>query len=101
MSTLESAIVFTLILVMLSVMIAGPEAIILDSYGCAKDGGNELFFMEQDKDVLDKNYVHGSVCYDASPEKLCTYLTGLSDNFRIIYGAFTELTEEEKNEEEG
>ena len=55
MSTLESAIVFSLILVMLSFMIAGPEAIILDSFDCAKDGGNELFYMEQDKEVMEKN----------------------------------------------
>ncbi len=101
MSTLESAIVFSLILVMLSFMIAGPEAIMLDSFDCAKDGGNELFYMEQDKEVMEKNYVHGTVCYDTSPEKLCTYLTGLSDNFRIIYGAFNDLAEEVSNEEEG
>ena len=99
MSTLESAIVFTLILMMLSFMIAGPEAIILDSYDCAKDGGNELFYMEQDKEVLEKKYVHGVVCYDTSPEKMCTYLTGLSDNFRIIYGAFSDLAKEGADEE--
>ena len=100
MSTLESAIVISLILVMLSFMIVGPEALILDSFECAKDGGNELFYMEKDKQVIDKNYVSGAVCYDTSPEKLCTYLTGLSDNFRIIYGAFTELAQEDSNEEE-
>ena len=71
----------------------------MDSYDCAKDGGNELFYMEQDKEVLEKNYVHGVVCYDTSPEKMCTYLTGLSDNFRIIYGAFSDLAKEGADEE--
>ena len=94
MSTLETAIVFTLILVMISFMITGPEAIALDSFECARDGGNELFFMERDRGVLEENYVGGAVCYDASPEKLCTYLSGISDNFRLIYGSVFDLSQE-------
>lgn len=99
MSTLEAAITFSLILVMLAFMVTGPEAIALDSFECAKDGGNELFYMERDKDVADKNLVGGVYCYDASPEKLCTYLTGISDNFRLVYGAFYELSQEGSDEE--
>ena len=99
MSTLEAAITFSLILVMLAFMVTGPEAIALDSFECAKDGGNELFFMESDKDVADKVIVGGVSCYDTSPEKLCTYLTGISDNFRLVYGAFYELSQEGTNEE--
>ena len=94
MSTLETAIVFTLILVMISFMITGPEAIALDSFECARDGGNELFFMERDREVLDENYVSGAICYDASPEKLCTYLSGISDNFRLVYGSVFDLSQE-------
>ena len=94
MSTLETAVVFTLILVMISFMITGPEAIALDSFECAKDGGNELFFMERDREVLDENYVRGVVCYDASPEKLCTFVSGISDNFRLIYGSVFDLSQE-------
>ena len=94
MSTLETAVVFTLILVMISFMITGPEAIALDSFECAKDGGNELFFMERDREVLDENYVSGVVCYDASPEKLCTFVSGISDNFRLIYGSVFDLSQE-------
>ena len=45
MLTLEAALTFSLILVMLAFMITGPESIALDSFQCAKDGGNELFFM--------------------------------------------------------
>ncbi|MBR4404238.1 MAG: hypothetical protein IKT10_03910 [Clostridiales bacterium] len=92
MSSLESAICFSLILVLLAFMITGPEAIALDSFQCAKDGGNELFYMEKDKDVLYKNNVRGVACYDASPEKLCTFLTGISDNFRLIYGSVFDLS---------
>ena len=50
MSTLESAICISLILVLLTFMITGPECIALDSFECAKDGGNELFYMEQDRE---------------------------------------------------
>ena len=99
MSTLESAIVFSLILVLLSFMITGPEAIALDSFECAKDGGNELFFMERDRDVAYSYYVGGAVCYDTSPERLCTYLSGISDNFRLLYESVFELSKEERNEE--
>lgn len=95
MSTLESAIAFSLILIVLAFMITAPESIALDSFECAKDGGNELFYMEQDRGVADTNYVHGVSCYDTSPERLCTFLTGISDNFRIIYGSVFELAKEE------
>lgn len=99
MSTLETAITFSLILVMLAFMITGPESIALDSFECAKDGGNELFFMERDKEIADKVVVSGVDCYDTSPEKLCTYLSGISDNFRLIYGSVYELSQEAADEE--
>lgn len=100
MSTLETAICFTLILVLLTFMITGPEAIALDSFECAKDGGNELFYMEQDRSVMYRNTVHGAACYDTSAERLCTYLTGISDNFRLIYGTVLDLSKEAGNEED-
>ena len=99
MSTLEAAITFSLILIVLSFMITGPEAIALDSYESAKAGGNELFYMEQDREVLYKNTVDGALCYDTSPEKFCTYLTGISDNFRLIYGSVFDLSQEAKDED--
>lgn len=99
MSTLESAIVFSLILVLLTFMITGPEAIALDSFECARDGGNELFYMERDMDVACSYYVRGAVCYDTSPERLCTYLSGISDNFRLLYDSAFALAKEEENEE--
>ena len=98
MSTLESAIAFSLILILLAFMVSGPESVALESFELAKDGGNELFFMERDKGVISSNSVNGVVCYDVSPEKLCTYLTGVSDNFRLIYGSVFELSKEENNE---
>ena len=100
MSTLETAISFSLILLLLTFLITGPEAIALDSFECAKDGGNELFYMEQDRAVMYRNTVGGSVCYDTSAEKLCTYLTGLSDNFRLVYGSVFDLSKEAQNDKD-
>ena len=54
MSTLETAIVFTIVLTLITFFVTAPEST--------------------------------AISYDASPERLCTYLTGLSDNFRLIYG---------------
>jgi len=99
MSTIESAIAFSLILIMLAFIIAAPEAIALDSFECAKDGGNELFYMEQDREVMYGNTVHGVTCYDTSAERLCTFLTGISDNFRLIYGSVFDLSKGAENEE--
>ena len=99
MSTIESAIAFSLVLIMLAFMITAPEALALESFERAKDGGNELFYMERDKEVAYKNTVRGVVCYDTSPEKLCTYLSGVSDNFRIIYGAVYDLSKEAQDAE--
>ena len=99
MSTLETAISFSLILLLLTFLITGPEAIALDSFECAKDGGNELFYMEQDREVMYGNTVHGVTCYDTSAERLCTFLTGISDNFRLIYGSVFDLSKGAENEE--
>lgn len=95
MSTLESAIAFSLILVLLSFMITGPESIALDGFDRAREGGDELFYMELDRDVAYENTVNGVTCYDTSPEKLCTFLTGISDNYWLLYGSIYELAEEE------
>ena len=100
MSSLESAIAFSLIIVMLVFMISAPEKTALESFQCAKDGGNELFYMERDKEVTYKNTVRGVVCYDTAPEKLCTFLTGVSDNFRLIYGSVFDFSQEAQDEED-
>ena len=99
MSTLEAAITFSLILVFLAFLITGPEALALECFDQAKDGGNELFHMEEDREIFYKNRVGGVDCYDTSPERLCTYFTGVSDNFRLIYGSVFEWSKEEKDEE--
>lgn len=100
MSTLESAIAFSLIILLLVFMITGPESLALESFNRAKDGGTELYYMERDDEVMDKHYVHAVTCYDTSPERFCTFLTGLSDNFKLIYGSMYDLTKEAAEDED-
>ena len=100
MSTLESALAFSLIIIVLVFMITAPESIALESFDRAKDGGNELYFMERDQEVMSKHYVHSVACYDTSPERFCTFLTGLSDNFRLLYGSMYDLTKEAAEDED-
>ena len=49
-------------------------------------GFEECAFQNSDRKLLNERKIGSAVSYDVSPERLCTYLTGLSDNFRLIYG---------------
>ena len=42
--------------------------------------------MRRPSSLMDSRTIGGSESYNTSPEKLCTYLTGISDNYRIVYG---------------
>lgn len=86
MSTLETAVVFTLILTMLSFMVTTPESTALAAFDDCKYGFEECVFQNRDKKLFAEKKVGSSMSYDTSPERLCTYLTGLSDNFRLVYG---------------
>ena len=91
MSTLESAIVFTLILSLLTFMVTAPESIAIEAFDDCKYGFEECTFQNSDKKLLNDKKIGNVVSYDASPERLCTYLTGLSDNFRLVYGKAASL----------
>lgn len=70
MSTLESAICFTLVLFVLCLLIVMPMQICIDTLDCTNTAI---------EDVLDDN--DGFI----SSERLNTFLVGISDNYRIIY----------------
>jgi len=91
MSTLESAIVFTLILTLLTFMVTAPESAAISAIDDCRYGFEECAFQNKDKKLLNDKKIGTAVSYDASPERLCTYLTGLSDNFRLIYGKAASL----------
>lgn len=91
MSTLESAIVFTLILTLLTFMVTAPESTAIEAFDDCKYGFEESAFQNIDKKLLNEKKIGNAVSYDTSPERLCTYLTGLSDNFRLVYGKAASL----------
>ena len=86
MSTLETAIAFTVIVTFLTFLIVCPEELALQSLEDVKAGGEEIGFFIDDSSLMDSRTIGGSESCNTSPEKLCTYLTGISDNYRIIYG---------------
>lgn len=86
MSTLETAIAFTVIITFLTFLIVCPEELALRSIEDVKAGGEEIGFYIDDSSLMDSRTIGGSESYNISPEKLCTYLTGISDNYRIVYG---------------
>ncbi len=87
MSTLETAFAFTVIITFLTFLITGPEELVLDCIEDVKAGDEEIGFFIDDSGLIDSTDIGGNVSYNTSPEKLCTYVTGISDNYRIIYGA--------------
>ena len=82
MSTLQTSIVFTFVLLVLSGLIVVPARLCADT-------------------AADSRYITDEVLNDyedlISPERLNTFFTGLSENYRIIYGS---LSGEAADEEE-
>ncbi|MBO4450242.1 MAG: hypothetical protein J5777_06620 [Clostridiales bacterium] len=102
MSTLETAVVFTIILTMLTFFVTAPEKSAMEALSDCRAGFEESEFQNKDLKLYSEKKIGTAVSYDTSPEKLCTYLTGLSDNFRLIYGKAAGLASGvESNEENG
>jgi len=82
MSSLETAIVFSVVLTVLSGMIIFPAELCADTLSDAREAITDV--IEPDADII-------------SPERLNTFLTGISENYRIIYGAIAgEVSDEEE-----
>jgi len=86
-SSVETAVVFTAILLVLTFLITGSEDMAVDGLRKAKYGISEVAYMEEDGDILSMKKIDSADAVNASPEKLCTLLSGISDNYRIIYDA--------------
>ena len=86
MSTIETAIAFTVIITFLTFLIVCPEEVALECIEEVRYGDKEICFYIDDCGLMDSKEIGGNESYNTSPEKLCTYLTGVSDNYRIIYG---------------
>ena len=99
MSTLETAVVFTIILTMLTFFVTAPEKSAMEALSDCRAGFEESEFQNKDLKLYSEKKIGTAVSYDTSPEKLCTYLTGLSDNFRLIYGRAATIANGVKTDE--
>ena len=90
-SSLETAIVFSLVLAFLCFLIAGPEKLILETLEDADNGMRELEYELHNRDIISSRNVDGVVVYSASPEAFCTVLSGISDNFTLMYKGIWEV----------
>ena len=84
-STIENAIVMSIVLTVLVLLVTGPEDISLRTLDDCRYGMDEIEFMTEDSDVIRYGKIHKVKVSDASPERMCTFLQGLSDNYRLLY----------------
>ena len=81
MSSLETAIVFSAVLIVLSGLIVLPADLCARTLSDAMAAIEDVY--ERDSDVI-------------SPERLNTFFTGISENYRIIYGSILEEVSDEE-----
>jgi len=86
-SSVETALVFTVIILIMTFLVTGSEGMAVDGLWKAKYGISEIAYMEEDDDILAIKKIDSADAVNTSPEKLCTLLSGMSDNYRIIYDA--------------
>ncbi len=85
-SSIETAVVMSVILIILTFLIAEPINIVVDCHD------SEEVFMDNLDDHMDNSVIydeHGN-CFITGPEKLCTVLTGVSDSYQLIYDGITD-----------
>lgn len=93
-STLETAIVFTVVFMVIILMIVLPMNLCADSVNIANSANEEISFHLQNGDITEGRTINGIECHSTTPEELCTFLTGISENYRIIYGTIIEVSDE-------
>ena len=90
-STIENAIVMSIVLAVLVILVTGPEDIGLRALDDCRYGMKEIEFMTGDSDVIRYGKIHKVQVTDTSPERMCTFLQGLSDSYRLIYQSGEDL----------
>ena len=91
-NSLETAIVISVVLVVLALLITGPEDVCLSALEDCRYGMEEIDYELGNEEVFRSTTSHGTVVSDVCAERLCTFLKGLSDNYRLIYNGITDLT---------
>ena len=88
-SSIETAIVCSLVILIITFLIVKPEDICIDALDMASDGIEEVGFMLEESKVTEYRDIGGVMVSGTSPERFHTYISGLSDSYRIIYGAIS------------
>ena len=83
MSTLETSIVISTVMLVLTGLIILPARLCADTLTDARLAVEDV--LTEDPDLI-------------SPERLNTFFTGISENYRIIYGAIAEGVPEDEEE---
>lgn len=80
-SSVESALVFSTVLLIITFLITEPLNIVADSLE------SEEFIYDRIELHTENNviYEENSGLINSAPENLCTVLTGISDSYRLIY----------------
>lgn len=101
-STLETAIAITLVLTILVFIITKPEDLCLSAVDYARDGIAEISFYVDESKITDFMAMDGYLVSSVSQERFCTYVSGISDSYKMIYsevaGAVGGVSNEESEE---
>ena len=97
-STFETSIVFSLAIIILSLLITGPEDMCINALDDCRSGFSEINIFVEDERLLSEENVGGVSVTGCSPERFCTYASGLSDCYRLIYGSVYDIFGGEEDE---
>ena len=84
-SSIEYSIVFALIMLLMSFLITGSQEVTVDGFYKTRGGIREIAYMSEEGGVFNSKDIDGVRAVNSSAEDLCTLLSGISDNYRIIY----------------
>jgi len=82
-SSIEAAICFSLILLLLTVFIVYPNKLRSECVHQAGTAVKEIEFRKKSEKVIDTRNIGGVDTVDTSPEQLNTMLNGIIDSIRI------------------
>lgn len=94
-STLETAIVISVVMAFIVFLILAPLQLSGECIDSAICGKRELDHELNDDRILSEENVGGVEITTTSPEILCTFLTGISENYRLIYGTVAGVNDAE------
>lgn len=89
-ASIENAIVMSAVILIISALIVLPFQMCSDTYSGFCRISEEISYHGEDDEIVSSRNVGAYSSCDVSPERLCTFLTGLSENYRIIYDTIAE-----------